>query len=177
MDLTQSITPKSDQQNFDDYLSGPRTVTVSAVVSGTDEQPVNVELVEFPGRPYKPSKSMRRVLVAAWGKDASEYVGRRMTLAGDPTVTFGREAVGGIKISALSHIEKRLTLSLTVKRGKRAPHVVEPLPDDAPAPVLTVDDVNAATDPEQLKAMWRPANPELRALIEARVAELTGPAA
>ncbi len=37
MDLTQSITPKSDQQNFDDYLSGPRTVTVSAVVSGTDE--------------------------------------------------------------------------------------------------------------------------------------------
>ncbi len=118
---------------------------------------------------------MRRVLVAAWGKDASEYVGRRMTLAGDPTVTFGREAVGGIKISALSHIEKRLTLSLTVKRGKRAPHVVEPLPDDAPAPVLTVDDVNAATDPEQLKAMWRPATPELRALIEARVAELTTP--
>jgi hypothetical protein len=84
MDMTASIAPKSDQQNYDDYLAGPHTVTVSAVTQGTLEQPVNVELTEYPGRPYKPSKSMRRVLVAAWGADSTAYVGRRITLFGNP---------------------------------------------------------------------------------------------
>lgn len=127
MDITKSTEPKSDQQNFDDYVAGPKTVTVSEVKRGSAEQPVEVHLVEFPGRPFKPSKSMRRVLVAAWGPEASAYVGRQMTLYGDPTVKFGGIAVGGIRISHLSHIDKPLTLALTVKRGSRAPFVVEPL--------------------------------------------------
>lgn len=127
MDITKTTEPKSDQQNFDDYVGGPKTVTVSDVKSGSAEQPVEIHLVEFPGRPFKPSKSMRRVLVAAWGAEASAYVGRRMTLYGDPTVKFGGIAVGGIRISHLSHIDKTLTLALTVKRGSRSPFVVEPL--------------------------------------------------
>jgi hypothetical protein len=129
MDLSESITPRSDQQNFDDYLAGPRTVTVEKVTKGSVEQPVEIHLVEFPGRPYKPSKSMRRVLVHAWGPDASVYVGRRIRLYGDPDVKYGGQTVGGIKISHLSHIEQRLSLSLTSTRGKRAPFTVEPLPD------------------------------------------------
>jgi hypothetical protein len=127
MDITKSTEPKSDQQNFDDYVAGPKTVTVSEVKRGSAEQPVEVHLVEFPGRPFKPSKSMRRVLVAAWGPEASAYVGRQMTLYGDPTVKFGGIAVGGIRISHLSDIDKTLTLALTVKRGSRAPFIVEPL--------------------------------------------------
>lgn len=127
MDITSTTAPKSDQQNFDDYVSGPKTVTIADVKAGSTEQPVEIHLVEFPGRPYKPSKSMRRVLVASWGPEASTYVGRRMTLYGDPTVRFGGIAVGGIRISHLSHIDKPLTLALTVKRGSRAPFVVEPL--------------------------------------------------
>lgn len=127
MDITSTTAPKSDQQNFDDYVSGPKTVTVSDVKAGSAEQPVEIHLVEFPGRPFKPSKSMRRVLVAAWGAESSTYVGRRMTLYGDPTVKFGGIAVGGIRISHLSHIDKTLTLALTVKRGARAPFVVQPL--------------------------------------------------
>ena len=78
MDLTESIAPKSDQQNYDDYIAGNRTVTISAVTKGSAEQPVNVELLEYPGRPFKPNKSMRRVLVLAWGPDSTAYVGRRM---------------------------------------------------------------------------------------------------
>lgn len=127
MDITKTTEPKSDQQNYDDYIAGPKTVTVSEVKRGSTEQPVEIHLVEFPGRPFKPSKSMRRVLVASWGPEASAYVGRRMTLYGDPTVKFGGIAVGGIRISHLSHIEKPLTLALTVKRGSRAPFVVQPL--------------------------------------------------
>jgi hypothetical protein len=132
MDITETTAPKSDQQNFDDYVAGPRTVTISEVTKGSVEQPVDIGLVEFPGRPYKPSKSMRRVLVAAWGPEASAYVGRKMTLFGDPTVKFGGQVVGGIKIAALSHIEKRLTLSLTASKGKRVPLTVEPLADATP---------------------------------------------
>lgn len=134
LDLTESIAPKSDQMNADDLMSGPRTFTIAEVrKSASLEQPVDVYLAEFPeGRPFKPSKSMRRVMVAAWGVDASTYTGRRMTLYRDPAVRFGGQDVGGIRISHLSHITKPMTLALTVTRGKRAPYVVQPLPDTAP---------------------------------------------
>ena len=127
MDVSETTTPRSDQQNFDDYIGGPKTVTVSEVKKGNAEQPVEIHLTEYPGRPYKPAKSMRRVLVAAWGSDSSAYTGRKMTLYGDPAVKFGGEAVGGIRIAALSHIDKPLTVSLTVTRGKRKPFTVQPL--------------------------------------------------
>lgn len=127
MDISGSLAPRSDQQNFDDYAAGPKTLTISEVKQGSAEQPVEIHVVEFPGRPYKPSKSMRRVLVAAWGAEASVYVGRKIQLYGDPEVTFGRDKVGGIKIAALSHIEKPLSISLTVTRGRRAPFVVQPI--------------------------------------------------
>lgn len=143
MDISQTTAPRSDQQNFDDYISGPKTVTVESVKQGTAEQPVEVHLVEFPGRPYKPSKSMRRVLVAAWGPEASVYTGRRIRLKGDPTVKFGANVVGGIKIDALSHIDKPLSVSLTVTRGKRAPFVVQPL-GDAPAVSIAPEKITAA---------------------------------
>ncbi len=177
MDLTASIAPRSDQLNADDLISGPVTVTVERVSEGAAEQPVDVHLVEFPGRAYRPSKSMRRVLVAAWGKEAAEYTGRRLTLYRDPEVTFGRDKVGGIKISHLSHIDKRIPVLLTVTRGKRAPHIVEPLPDTAPtrpAPAAepTADQVAACSDPDALRDMWHTSGPERRAQIQARVAEL-----
>ena len=173
MDIASTTEPRCDQQNFDDYQSGARTVTVSEVRAGSSEQPVEIHLAEYPGRPYKPSKSLRRVLVAAWGSDAEVYVGRRMTLVGDPTVRFGGAVVGGIKIAALSNLDKRLTISLTVTKGKRAPHTVEPLRDVAPAPAEpTAEEVAACVDVDQLKAMWKRSSPERRAQIEARVADL-----
>lgn len=145
MDISATTQPRSDQQNFDDYSAGPRTVTIDEVRAGSAEQPVEIHLVEFPGRPYKPSKSMRRVLVAAWGPEASAYAGRRMTLIGDPTVKFGGIALGGIKIGALSHLDKRLTVSLTVTKGKRAPHTVDPLVETAePTPTELAEQIAAA---------------------------------
>lgn len=167
MDISQTTAPKSDQQNFDDYVTGPKTVTVAEVRQGSVEQPVEVHLVEFPGRPYKPSKSMRRVLVAAWGPDSTPWGGRRMTLVGDPTVKFGGTVVGGIKIGALSHIDKRLTISLTVTKGKRAPHVVEPLIEAAPPTPPSEADIAAATSQDQLRDWYR-AHPDLRPAIQAR---------
>jgi hypothetical protein len=126
--MTATIAPKSDQLNADDLISGPITVTVAEVAAGSPEQPVDVRLVEFPGRAYRPSKSMRRILVSAWGAEASSYTGRRISLYRNPEIMFGRDKVGGIEISHLSDIDKPLTVALTATRGRRKNFTVQPLP-------------------------------------------------
>jgi hypothetical protein len=162
VDLTDSIVPKSDQLNAEDLLAGPRTFTIAEVRKGASaEQPVDVVLAEFPGRPFKPSKTVRRILVAAWGPEADAYTGRRMTLYRDPEVRFGSSEVGGIRVSHLSHIAKPLSIALTVSRGKRLAYKVQVLADVAPlSPV------------ETLRAEWQTADPERRKVIEAEVAAL-----
>ena len=139
MDISETLAANSAQQNYDEYLAGPKTVTVAEVTQGTVEQPVNVELVEFPGKPFKPAKSVRRVLAAAWGTDASKWAGRRLTIYGDPSVRYGGKEVGGLRVSHVSHIDKPITVALTVTRGKRAPFTVQPLPDAPPVPPIPED--------------------------------------
>lgn len=172
MDLTDTIIPKSDQLNADDLMSGPRTFTIEKVERGSAEQPVNVYLAEFPnGRPWRPSKSMLRVLVMVWGKESSAYVGRRLTLYRDPEITFGPDRVGGVRISHMSHITKRQTMALTVKRGSRKPFTVEPLPDSAPTSPA-VDEETVARLAE-LRAEWKDADPDRKKAIEAEVESLS----
>lgn len=163
MDLTDSIAPTSDQLDAVDLLSGPRTFTIERVSKGNVEQPVNIHLAGFP-RVWRPGKSMRRVLVACWGADASAYVGRRVELFCDPDVRFGGQAVGGTRISALSHIDKPRQVPLLVSRGKSAIFVVKPLADDDPAVARLLD----------LRREWKTADPERRKVIAAEVAALDG---
>lgn len=127
-DMTAAITPKSDQINADDLISGPRTITISHVeVKPSPEQPVSIYYEGDGGKPWKPCKSMSRVLVAAWGPDAKAYVGRSVTLYRDPKVTWGGMAVGGIRISHMSHIDRDMVMALTATKGKRAPFTVKAL--------------------------------------------------
>ena len=136
MDLTDSIASKSDQMDYQDFLGGDRTVTVTEVRRGpSPEQPVEIAVAEF-DRPWRPAKSMRRVLVAAWGPDSTNYIGRRILLFGDPTVKWAGTAVGGIRIKAMDGLDKPLTVSLTLTRGKRAPFTVQPLPDQPTPPPI-----------------------------------------
>ena len=79
------------------------------------------------GKPYKPCKSMCRVIVSAWGADTSKYIGRSLTLYCDPKVKWGGMEVGGIRISHMSHMDKPQTMALTATRSKRAPFTVQPL--------------------------------------------------
>jgi len=144
MNLTPTIAPKSDQLNADDLISGPITVKVTAIKGSNEpQQPVSIHYEGDNGKPYKPCKSMRRVLFSAWGANGSEYVGRSMTLYRDDSVLFGGIAVGGIRISHLSHIGKDLTMPLTVSRASRKPYTVKVLEVAAPVaaakPVLTPD--------------------------------------
>lgn len=163
--------------NFDDVASAPLEITITEVKRGSAEQPVELHNAEYPGRPYKPGKSMRRVLIAAWGAEAAVYVGRKIRLYGDPTITFGKDAVGGIRIEALSHIDKELVIPLTVTRGRRAPFTVKPLTVDTAAHETAL---KAATSIPELQAAWEAVmgaglsgNRQLVALKELRKAELT----
>jgi hypothetical protein len=167
--------PRSDQWNADDFIGGPRTFTIAGVKVGTAEQKYDIALEEGEGRVWRPPLTMLRLLMAAWGNESDVWVGRRVTLYRDPNVTFGRDQPGGIRISHLSHIDKAIAVALTEKRGKRALHKIEPLPDaPAPAPEPTEADVAACTDLDALRDMWkRTTNPDLHALITARKDELT----
>lgn len=158
LDITDTLAPRSDQLNSDDFVGRTAVVTVAGVEKVAGEQPLAVHLHEFPGRPLKPGKTVRRILAAAWGTDAAQWAGRRMELFTDPTVTFGKSEVGGIRISRMSHLDKPLSLALTATRGKKQTHRIEPLPDTTPSHEVQPDwqalIVEAGDDVAALRAMW-----------------------
>lgn len=162
VDMSDFIAPKSDQLNAEDLISGPRTVKVLKVRASesTPDQPVEIH-IEGSTRPYKPCKSMRRVMVHLWGADAQNYIGRSMTLYRDPEVQFGGMKVGGIRISEMSHIERDTQLVLTASKAKRAPYTVKKLiAQESPAqeeitPKSAAEMLKAAATMDELIATWK----------------------
>lgn len=140
VDVSKAIEPKSDQMNAEDLLGGPRTFTVTRVaVRDSPDQPMSVWLAEFPqGRPWKPAKTMAKLMALAWTVESDNWVGKRVTLYTDEEVMFGPNKMGGIRISHMSGIGRRpLTANLAATRGRRVPWTVEPIADSAPAPSRT----------------------------------------
>lgn len=142
IDMTQYIAARSDQLNADDLLDGPRTIMITKVTASPDaaEQPVSIHYDGDAGKPFKPCKTVRRIMVGVWGKDASKYAGRSMTLYRDPAVAFGGMQVGGIRVSHMSHIDEEKTIALQVTRGRKAPITVLPLPTERQAAAPARDD-------------------------------------
>ncbi len=151
VDMAASIKAKADQLNADDLISGPITVSVTGVKKGSAEQPVIIA-ISGGHQPFKPCKTMRRMIVAAWGADAGVYAGRSMTLYRNPKVRFGGEEVGGIEISHLSHIKEPVELSLSVSRGKKKKYIVNPLKD---AVIEWNDKLTACDSLDALKALGK----------------------
>lgn len=134
-DMTLTVVPKSDQINADDLIGGPRTITITRMaIDPTTEQPVSVFFDGDNGKPYKACKSMRRVMIRAWGPDASNYVGQSMTIYCDPNVMFGGMKVGGIRISHMTGLSETLNVALTATKAKRAIFTVRPLTIAKPEP-------------------------------------------
>jgi len=162
-DMTAVIVPKSDQLNADDLIAGPRTITITGVnIRAGTEQPVAISFDGDNGKPWKPCKSMSRVLVSAWGPDAKAYVGRSLTLYRDPKVKWGGMEVGGIRVSHMTDIERDFSMALTATKGKREPFMVKKLVAqaakvDSAAAEKWVDDhlgfVRGAADLESLDAV------------------------
>jgi hypothetical protein len=146
MNLTDTITPKSDQLNADDLIAGPITIKVTGVKKYEDggRKKAAISYEGDNGKPYKPCVSMMRVLVTAWSATGSDYIGRSMTLYRDDSVVYGGIAVGGIRISHLSHIDKDLTMALTVSSTSRKLYTVKVLAVAAkPLPALTPEDAES----------------------------------
>lgn len=177
LDIGDTIAPDSDQLDAIDLRSsGPQTFTVTRVVVKRGDQPVDVHLKEFP-RPWRPGKSMRRVLDQLWGPSADgAYEGRRVTLFCDTRVKFGGEEVGGVRVSHMSHIGgKRREVVLIVGKGRVGTYKVDPLPDEDRAASASQRQDTAGITPtheQQIRAHMK------RAKIDsARVLELAKQAA
>lgn len=197
-DMRTVIQPKSDQLNADDFVGGPRTVRITGVDIRSGEQPISIHFEGDNGKPWKPCKTTARLMVAAWGPDASQYKGRSLTLYRDPTVKWAGLEVGGIRISHMSHIDNDMIYAATVTKGKRAPIKVKPLkadvaplkvvaPEPEPeAPQADAFDVLAfmsevanylstACDPDELQAWWNEKMPlrKQAASVDAQAARQT----
>lgn len=127
-DMAQAVVAKSDQLNADDLMGGPITVRVRDTrVSDSGEQRVSILYDGDNNKPWKPCKSMCRVLVSAWGPDSKKYIGKYITLFRDADVLWGGVKVGGIRISHMSDIGSDNTTPLTVTRGTKKAYLVKPL--------------------------------------------------
>lgn len=131
LDMSQFIEAKSDQLNADDLIGRNLTIRVTRVTGSDGDQPVAIHFEGDNNKPFKPCKTIRRVLVAVWGRYANDYVGRSMTLYRDDTVQFGGLQVGGIRISHMSHIDKEMTVVVAKSKGKKAGMKILPLKVEA----------------------------------------------
>jgi hypothetical protein len=183
-DLRPTIVPKSDQLNAEQLLGTSMAITVTRVdVSASPEQPVTIHYEGENGRPFKPCKTMRKLLVFAWGENGNHWAGRSMQLFCDPSVKFGGDEVGGIRISHLSHIDKALKVSLTATRGKKTLYTVARLELQREAEIVElIEDMAGAPTVDALKdnfaAAYRahkdaPTRARLKAAYDSRLAELT----
>lgn len=174
--LNDTIVPKSDQLNADSLLGGAMTIRITNVARGsTDDQPVAVSYEGDNGRPWKPCKSSRKVLIFAWGEDGAAWIGKRATLYNDPTVKFGGIAVGGIRISHLSDIKGDITLSLNVTRGKKAQITIKKLFTPEPSPELIQTMTDAAKNGiEALRAAFAPLTPAEKEALQSRLGLMDG---
>lgn len=129
VDISKSIQAKSDQLNADDLIGGEIIITITRVdyKEDSEEQPVIVHYQENDKRPYKPCKSMRRVLAALYGVDASKWEDKRLKLFRDSSVKWAGQEVGGVRISEASGITSNQSMSLQVTKGKKQFYVVKPL--------------------------------------------------
>jgi hypothetical protein len=161
--LNDTIIPKSDQLNSEQLLSGSITVKIVGVTRGSAEQPVIINYEGDNGRPYKPCKSMRKVMIFAWGEDGNKWIGRSMTLFNKTDVRFGGVEVGGIRISHMSDIERDISVSLTATRGKKEPHIIKKLSLVFPHPLTR----KLSSDERELCVKDMKAAPDLSALQQA----------
>jgi hypothetical protein len=132
----EALAPRSDQLNADDLIPGPRVlkITGARIIRDGRDTKIVLNYEGDHGKPWKPCKTMGRAMVMAWSiTDEQQMVGKSVRVYRDPEVKFGDQgAVGGIRISHLSHIDKPATMKLTVSQGKKGGFTFHPLVIDVP---------------------------------------------
>ena len=128
LDVSSTILSKSDQLNASDLIGNEMILTVSNVnLVSSPDQPMVINWEGDEGRAYKPCKSMRRVLVGLWGKDASQWIGRSIGVYNEPTVKWAGKEEGGIRIKSLSHIDKNKSVTTSESKHKKTTYLISAL--------------------------------------------------
>ena len=125
IDMRDTVEIKSDQLNAEDLLSGPITITITGVKKLSDkQQPIAISFDGDKGKPWKPCKGMRVLLMAKWGINAALYKGRKVTIYNDPSVKWAGEPYGGIRVSHMDNVDGDFIFPLTISKGKKIMHKV-----------------------------------------------------
>ena len=192
-ELMAAIAPRSDQLNADDLVTGPITVRILDIRKVNDEkQPYHIDVEGYPGRPWKPCKTMLRLMAHVWSEEVDDkvtpdqWIGRRVTLFRDPEVKYGGGTVGGIRISHLSDIAKPYYLKVTITRNSRKDVTIQPIqPEASPEDEAYIKDAKKqiAESPSMevldaiglaLKEQAKPIQDAVRGAYKAKKAELKG---
>ncbi len=121
-DIGFALEAKSDQLNAADLAGAEPVIKISKVTVKKGEQPISIYYEGDHGRPWKPSKGMLRILAGCWGRKSSEWVGRFAQIYCDPSVKYGGEEIGGVRIRALSNIPTQgVQFFLALNRKQRIP--------------------------------------------------------
>ena len=153
-EVRASVVADSTQINAAELLS-PMTVTIKAVTKGTREQPINIALMET-DKFFRPCKTCRRILISQYSDDPKKWIGQRLTLYNDETVLWAGVAIGGVRISHLTGLDKPKTFIVTVGRGKRSEVTIHPLTMSATEQAYIADareEMAQAETMETLKAI------------------------
>ena len=144
--MSDFVATKSDRLNAEDLMGGPIRVRVTGVKAHPmrEDGPVSLNYENDNGKPFMPCKSMRRVLLRAWGDDTSAYVGRELVLFRNPEVQFGKDKTGGVRISHMSHIGNGVKVVLQVSKGRMGEYAVAGLKD---TPAAATSPAAAANTP------------------------------
>jgi hypothetical protein len=139
IDFSDTIIAKSDQLNASD-IAGSITIKIADAKKLQDpDQPIHIFYEGGGNKPWKPCKTMRRVIAQVWGSKV-DLKGRSITLVCDPKVTWGGAEVGGIRLTHMSHMAggKQVVLPVRVSRHKVEKYVVLPLATDT-KPVASIE--------------------------------------
>lgn len=179
-DFEKTLEAKSDQINAADLVGREMTITITGVtVNLREAQKTDFKIAESE-KLYRPCLGMRRLIASIWGTNPQLFIGRSLTIYRDPEVVYGGDVMGGIRISAASHIDGEKKIPIRTSRTKVKTYTVRPIQANAPAASQTQpvdpDDLpeaqaEAAKGTVSFKA-WYAANPDKRAGIKGAMDEL-----
>jgi len=179
MDISAELVAKSDQMNAID-LARDVTVTILDVFKGQSDKRVHI-ITDIYGaaRPFKPSKTVLRDIAQAWGLESQAWVGRRLTLFNDTTVLWAGQESGGIRVRAMSHIDKAFEAKHAISRTTSKKVMIQPLAALVQEPVRdwVAELAAAGNDLAAIAALGNAAStanaaPETLNIIRARYTEL-----
>ena len=148
----ECTAPKTDQLNADN-LRGINSVvvTVKGPCSRGNDGKMHIPLEEC--KPFKPATGQGRILTEIWG-NWENWPGRKIRLYRDPDVTYGGVACGGIKISEISHINRKHTVPVRQNRNKVVMQDIHPIKEEVdPVIAVQVKFRQAVTEDEVKEAM------------------------